>query len=77
MKNNRYVRPASQGGWEIVKEGHRRGTALETTKARAIVRARELVRSEGGGEVRVMNRTGKLVDSNTVPARRPRASRAR
>jgi hypothetical protein len=72
----RYVRPATTGkGWEIVKEGHRRATARASTKAAAIADARTLVRREGGGEIRVMNRDGKLTDASTVVSR-ARHSRA-
>lgn len=67
----RYVKKASSGrGWDVVKEGHRRATAHGATKAKALKTARDLVRQEGGGEIRVLNRTGKVVDASRVA--RPR-----
>jgi Uncharacterized protein conserved in bacteria (DUF2188) len=67
MKNTRYVKRAASGrGWDVVREGHRRATAHGTTKADAVKTARELIREEGGGEIRILNRTGKVVDSSKV-----------
>jgi len=74
MGNTRYVKQAKDGGWDVVKEGHRRATAHGATKNAAIGAARELIRMEGGGEVLVLNRTGKVVESDKV--RRPRCRAA-
>jgi hypothetical protein len=73
--NTRYVKQAHDGGWDVVKEGHRRATAHGATKTDAVKTARKLVKQDGGGEVYVMNRTGKVVDSNTIPrSRKPAAA---
>jgi len=69
--SRRYVQQSSNGGWVVVKEGHRRPTAEGSTKAQAVSRARALARRDGGGEVRVVNRAGKVIASNTVPSRDP------
>ena len=75
MKNTRYVKEAASGrGWDVVKEGHRRATAHGATKADAVKTARELVRQEGGGEIRILNRTGKIVDASKVARSRKRAA---
>lgn len=74
MGSNRYVRRADGGGWDVVKEGHRRATAHSSTRRDAVKAARKLVREEGGGEVRIMNRTGKVVEADTVPRRGKRAA---
>jgi len=74
MAGKRYVKEASSGGWDVVKEGHRRATAHGVTKRDAVSRARGLLREEGGGEVQVMNRTGKIVEIDRVPAKRRRAA---
>jgi hypothetical protein len=65
MASTLYVRPAGSA-WVIVEEGHRRGTVRERTKTAAVARARKLVRSRGGGEVRVMNSDGKMTASDAV-----------
>jgi len=75
MKNTRYVKKATSGrGWDVVREGHRRATAHGATKADAVKTARELIRQEGGGEIRILNRTGKVVDASKVPRPRKRAA---
>ena len=76
MATKRYVKPNAGGGWDVLKEGHRRTTVHAQTKSEAIARARDLTRREGGGEVRVMNQMGKITDSTTVarlPQRRAAA----
>jgi len=72
MENTRYVKKASGRGWDVVKEGHRRATAHGATKADAVETARELIRQEGGGEIRILNRTGKVVDASKVSRSRKR-----
>ena len=74
MANNRYVKQARSGGWDVVKEGHLRATAHGATKGAAVRTARELVRQEGGGEVLVLNRTGKIVETDTIKQPQKRAA---
>ena len=64
--SDRYVQPRPEGGWEVVKEKHARASAVTRTKADAVDRAREIVRHEGGGEIRIKNQQGRLIDSDTV-----------
>jgi len=76
--SDRYVVPNSQrGGWDVVKEDHHRASAHTDRKADAVDRAREIVRNEGGGEIRISNKQGKLIDSDTVKGPRHRESPAR
>jgi hypothetical protein len=44
------------------------------TKREAVAKARAIVRGHGGGEVRVMNKAGKIVEADTV---RKRGSKSR
>jgi len=75
MANTRYVKRKTSGrGWEVVKEGHRRATAHGATKKDAIETAEDLIRQEGGGEIRILNRTGKVVGATTVKRPRRRAA---
>lgn len=66
MAVNRYVKKNASGSWDVLKEGHRRSTVQAPNMQAAISRARAAVRREGGGEVRIMNRAGKMMDSRTV-----------
>jgi len=73
--NDRYVVPNSdRGGWDVVKEGHRRATGYAKTKQEAITHARQAVRRDGGGELRIVNHAGKLTDSDTIPPAKRRAA---
>jgi hypothetical protein len=63
---DRYVQPSRKGGWEIVKEGHARVSARTSTKDQAVERAREIIHNLGGGEVRIKNQRGQLIDSDTI-----------
>lgn len=64
---NRNVQPSKRlGGWEIVRAGHKRASAFDETQAGAVRKAQEMVRRDGGGEVRVKNHIGKVVESKTV-----------
>lgn len=75
MKNTRYVKKSTTGGgWEVVKQGHARATAHGATKKAAVREARKAVRRDGGGEVRVVNRTGKITDADTVPPAKKRSA---
>lgn len=77
-RTKRYVVPnREQGGWDVVKEGHRRATAHAETQAKAVARARDLVRRDGGGEVRVMSQAGKIVSSDVVKRKSPSPVRAK
>jgi Uncharacterized protein conserved in bacteria (DUF2188) len=65
--NDRYVQPNKErGGWDVVKELHKQASAHTETKQEAIDRAREIIRNQGGGELRIKNERGQLIESNTV-----------
>lgn len=77
MASKRYVRENDLGRWDVLQEGHHRSSVHAETKAEAVAQARKVIRREGGGEVRVMNRAGKIItaDTVTVPSSRVRRSR--
>ena len=75
MTRTSYVRESADGAWEVVREGHRRATAVADTRAKAVARARTLLEQQGGGEIRIMNRVGKMIDSTKVA--RPTARTAK
>jgi Uncharacterized protein conserved in bacteria (DUF2188) len=64
---NRNVQPNEHiGGWEVVRAGNVRALAFDRTRAGAVRKARAMVRREGGGEVRVKNDIGKVVESRKI-----------
>jgi hypothetical protein len=74
--HDRYVVPnMARGGWDVVKEDHKRASAHTDTKKEAVDRAREIVENLGGGEVRQADRHGVLRDSDT--SKHGRESRTR
>lgn len=76
--SDRYVVPSSdRGGWDVVKEGHKRASAHTRTKTEAVDRARQIVKGQGGGEVRIADKRGKFIDSDTVRGSRHRESPAK
>ena len=74
-KPGRDVSPHPKGGWDVTKPGARRVSAHTTTQREAERRAKGIVSKEGGGEVRIRGRDGRIRDSDTVPpARDPNPS---
>lgn len=65
MAARRYVRESGDG-WEVLREGDRRTTVHSDTRKKAVARARDIVRKQGGGEIRVLNRAGKIIGSSKV-----------
>lgn len=70
-KNDRFV--VKRGDqWAVVKPNAKRASAVTDTQRQAEVRAKEIVKNRGGGEVRIQNRQGQFRDSDTVaPGRDP------
>ena len=72
MPTNRHVVPNPKGGWDVKKPGASRASGHETTQGAAVKRAKDIVGNQGGGEVRIHDRKGKIRDSDTVaPGRDP------
>lgn len=71
-KITRYVQANRDGGWDVVKAGHRRATAHGATKAGAISRAAALTRRDGGGQIVVLNEAGKVVSTTSVKSTTPK-----
>lgn len=72
MAPDRIVVPNPEGGWDV-KGGGKRASAHTDTQAQAIQRAKEIVRNQGGGEVSISGRDGKIRAKDTVdPGNDPR-----
>src|SRR5688572_10618507 len=69
----RIVQQRPAGDWEVVAPRAERASAIESTQAKAKKRATEIVKNEGGGEVVIKDKNGKIRDSDTVaPGKDPR-----
>lgn len=76
--SDRYVVPnKDRGGWDVVKEKHERASAHVDTKKEAMDRARAIVGNQGGGEIRIANKEGTFIDSDTVKGPKRGESSAR
>jgi len=64
--NNRHVVPNPDGGWDVKAPGAGRASTHHNTQAEAEHRAKEIVRNNGGGEVRIHGQDGRIRDSDTV-----------
>ena len=65
--SKRHVVPNPEGGWDVKKPGANRVSAHTDTQKDATDRARQIVGNQGGGEVAIHGRDGKIRDKNTVP----------
>lgn len=75
-KNNRHVVPNPDGGWDVKAPGAKRASSHHDTQSDAEKRAKEIVRNNGGGEVRIHRPDGTIRDSDTVaPGNDPKSSR--
>lgn len=64
--NRRNVTPSGNGDWAVNRPGASRASSVHPTQAEAIRRARESLSRDGGGELTVHGRDGRIRDSDTV-----------
>lgn len=64
--NRRNVTPSGDGNWAVHKPGASRASSVQPTQAAAIDRAREILLNDGGGELTIHGRDGRIRDSDTV-----------
>lgn len=62
----RHVVPNPGGGWAVKKPGAGRASTITKTQGAAEKAAKGYVSREGGGEVRIHGRDGRIRDSDTV-----------
>jgi hypothetical protein len=63
--NRRNVTP-SGGEWAVNRPGASRASSVHPTQSDAIRRARESLSRDGGGELTIHGRDGRIRDSDTV-----------
>ena len=63
---DRYVTKHSRG-WAVQSPGGKRASSVHDTQGAAEKAAKQIVRNQGGGEVRIQGRDGRWRDSDTVP----------
>lgn len=74
--NKRVVQRRSDGDWEVRKPGADRASAVTSTQAEGIQRARTVLANDGGGELQVRSRKGTIRAQDTIaPGNDPRSSK--
>jgi hypothetical protein len=68
--SDRHVTQHPKGGWQDKQEGAQRGRR-SATQREAEQKAKETVRRQGGGEVTIHGRDGKIRDSDTIGKKDP------
>lgn len=74
--SKRVVQRRSNGDWEVRKPGADRASAVTSTQAEGIQRARTILGNDGGGELQVRSLKGTIRAQDTIaPGNDPRSSR--
>lgn len=74
--NKCVVQRRDDGNWEVRKPGSDRASAVTSTQAEGINRARDILRNDGGGELQVRSLKGTIREQDTIPrGNDPRSSR--
>jgi len=75
MTNKRIVQKRDDGNWEVRKPGADKASAVVSTQAEGIDRAREILGNDGGGEMQVRALDGTIRQQDTIaPGNDPRSS---
>ena len=64
--NRRNITPSGDGNWAVHRPGASRASSIHRTQGEAIDRARESLVLDGGGELTIHGRDGRIRDSDTV-----------
>jgi hypothetical protein len=65
-KNNRSVYRRADGMWVNKKDGSNRASSVHTTQSEANDTAKEMLGNQGGGELTVHGRDGKIRSKDTI-----------
>ena len=58
--NSRIVQRRDDGGWEVRKPGASRASAVEPTQSETMQRARDMLKNDGGRELKVRSEKGNI-----------------
>jgi hypothetical protein len=64
--NARIVQKRDDGDWEVVKPGASRASAVAPTQQEVINRGRGILGNDGGGELVIKGRDGKIRAKDTI-----------
>jgi hypothetical protein len=66
-QNRRIVSPNPKGGWDVNKPGASRASSHHANQGEAQSAARRYLRNEGGGELSIQGRNGRIRAKDSVP----------
>ncbi len=66
-KNDRTVSKRPDGTWANKKDGNERASSVHRTQGDAQRTARDMLKREGGGELKVKGEDGKIRSKDTIP----------
>lgn len=66
-KNDRTVSKRADGSWANKRDGAERASSRHETQAAAAEAARALLRSTGGGELKIKGEDGRIRAKDTIP----------
>ncbi len=66
MNNDRMVSKRKDGKWENKKNGSEKASSVHNTQKEATDAARDMLKNQGGGELSIKNRKGKIRDKRTI-----------
>jgi hypothetical protein len=64
--NSRDVVQRDDGTWAVTKPGAKRPSAVKPTQSAATERGSEILHNDGGGELRIHGKDGKIRDQRTI-----------
>lgn len=73
---DRTVSKRDDGQWANKKDGAERASSLHDTQKQAVDAARDALKNEGGGELKIKNEKGQIRAKDTIPpAKDPRRTK--
>lgn len=67
---DRTIKPAEDGGWKLATPGTVQVDQYFGTRSEAVTQARDAIRDEGGGELRIQDNQDKTVETIPVTVER-------
>lgn len=72
VKGDRTISQRDDGKWANQRDGGDRATSLHNTQKQAADAARQNLKNQGGGELKIKNEEGKIRQKDTIsPAKDP------
>jgi hypothetical protein len=64
---NRTVSKSPNGDWENKKNSNKQASSVHSTQAGAVNAAKSMLKNQGGGELAIKGKDGKIRSKDTIP----------